>query len=264
MSTSLILNFLVLQSELDFEDAIYISILGLSMGIVLIYQGVRLYKKKQIVKNTAPEDIRSVALGRTEIRGIGKPIDGYAKTPFIDEECLYSVWKVREYKAESGITKDWTTIKHDYDFNPFIVEDETGQIIVEPTKDATWSIESESECIEVDSNTEPNDVIKEYCRGVDGLDAVSENKRRYIQKRFLKSGDEVYVLGEATPINDDNYPSKHDLKIERDKSSRYFIISNKDDDSIKDEFGNKWPILIVMGIALAVIGLSVILGRLGI
>jgi len=48
---------------------------GFMFGLYLIYKGTDKYRKYALVRNTATERIRSMALGRTELEGVARPAE---------------------------------------------------------------------------------------------------------------------------------------------------------------------------------------------
>lgn len=141
-----------LESGDDEFLAVGVLLLVFFGGLGLMYVGFQRYRVGRIIKNTAPERIRSVALGRTEVHGHVRDAGTTFDAPFTTDECVYRQWKIeeqREYRRrdEDGRTKTerrWVTLDRGSDVAPFYVEDETGQLFVNTNDETTFEISGEN------------------------------------------------------------------------------------------------------------------------
>lgn len=254
----------VLQDD-DDGDLFKMAVFGFGFGLILIYKGVDAYRKSRLIKDTSTERVRSMAVGRTELEGVANEIDTPLKQPFTDGECLYASWKIEEYTKDSDDDWSWDTIDSGAYTEPFILEDETGRVVVDAETDATWELSGElTRRWTISGGSSPNGVISEFC-SQQGVSSVDSNKRRYTQT-VLPPATSVYVLGESTPYDVGEIESITDadqrLKIQRDAGSDRFIISDMAEEELASYYGKRAPLYAIGGLVLSAVCLYIILGML--
>lgn len=132
--------------------AIGVLVLVFLGGLYLVYIGFKKYRVGRLIKNTATERVRSVAMGRTELNGHVRSAGETFEAPFTDDECVFRGWEIeeeREYQTtnEDGETeteRKWVTIDSGTDAAPFYLEDDTGEIFVMADEGADVTISSEN------------------------------------------------------------------------------------------------------------------------
>ncbi|WP_267640555.1 GIDE domain-containing protein [Haloarchaeobius amylolyticus] len=154
--------------------------------------------------------------GPFEIEGTAKPHEEYVRSPFTDTQCLACRWKVEEYRT-SGKNSHWATVDEGTWWRPFRVEDDTGQVLVDP-QGARFSLE-ESSRIEVDGGTMPPEQVQQFIDANEAVDSENTsvdlklfrlktgNDRRYVEER-LDVGETVHVLGHSRPDPDREFGSR--------------------------------------------------------
>lgn len=248
-----------------FGDLAFIVI----VGGVFFYKAREQYNKSAQVKNTAKEKIRSVALGRTELKGKARENTQNYDKPFTDGECLYSIWKI-ERKSRDNESGKWTTISSGTVGSPFLLDDGTGKIIVDINDgEPDWEFSEETKDQFRDgllrrtlykSGRYPEfneDRIKEFAE--DNDIELGSSEKRYTQK-YIEEGDEVYVLGETKQIEDvsdnaDITKSSDRLKIGQDENSGKFIISDKDEQTLSKSFRRKALMYTIGGFIVVMYGI---------
>lgn len=260
----------VLQNNDDDTLAIFIfALIAFVAGLALIFWGVRVYRKSRLVANTATENVRSMAVGRTELQGIAKPIGEPFRQPFRDEPCLYASWKIEEYRRQRSSKnnrnkRSWETIASGSYTEPFVLDDGTGKALVNADATATWQLTSDcSSTWRVGSRSNPDSTIASFCKR-EGISPRASNRRRYKQT-VLRPDTEVYVLGEATQRGPDELAdvveqaglsrAERRLYLTRDESSRRFIISDMDESQLSSYYGRRAPLYIIAGLVLSAGGL---------
>ncbi|PSP87668.1 hypothetical protein BRC87_11240 [Halobacteriales archaeon QS_4_66_20] len=143
----------------------------LVVGLGMVHEGVKQFRIRQRVRDTPTETADAVAVGRTEVSGVARPAEQTCRAPFTDEECLYvqllsdvstwrfpprnraetcestglrvlpfhrvtsdSKWKISERSADAD--GGWELLDLGVSVSPFYVEDETGRVLVDPTRGA--------------------------------------------------------------------------------------------------------------------------------
>jgi len=253
----------------DDDDWFIPALIGFGVGLYAMYSGIDKYRKSRLIKDTPTEQIRSMAVGRTELEGTAHEIGKPYSQPFVDDDCLYASWEIEEYTSSgSNRGKSWSTVESGAYTEPFLLEDETGEVVVDATADATWELTGEqTRRWTVDSRSQPRSDIVNFCNYQD-ISPTASNKRRYTQT-VLPPQTSVYVLGESTPRDlseDDDLFEKIDLtdagqrlKIERDDGSGRFIISDMNEDEIATYYSRRAPFYVFGGLLLSTVCLYVLL-----
>lgn len=138
------------------HEALAIPGLLVLAGLGVLVIGGRYYRRGRLVKNTPPEQIRSIALGRTEIHGRTRAADTVFTEPFGDRLCVYRDWSVKERQKKKKRTRDddgnmkteekyeWVTVQSGTDVAPFYVEDDTGNVLVDADHTTDYYVSSEN------------------------------------------------------------------------------------------------------------------------
>jgi len=182
--------------------------LGLFVGLGMIRKGFRLRKQRNLVQETPTEDVESASLGQSELKGTARPADrGTIRAPFSDAETLVADWRIEEYRvtqdSDGNESGTWTTKASGVEHVPFLLDDETGELLVRPDDDAVYEIdESEEDRIEIGVDGSPPSRIREF-ESERGVDSASGNEyhgghhegdRRYYQ-HLLQPDEDTYVFG---------------------------------------------------------------------
>lgn len=203
----------------------------LVVALWLFYDGYRRWQRLRLVEDTATEPIRGVAVGRTEVQGTCEPVDEPIPRPFSAGECVLAFWRVEEYDD------NWKTLASGVEYAPFVVDDGTGSIRVEPPADATTRISDRNRARITVTNmgisgrrSEPERVVEFLAsRGdVDPPDSglVLRPQRRYTEEA-IPPGEDVYVFGNAAVRDDPGGSNPERLVISGGEASGEFIVSDR-------------------------------------
>lgn len=109
---------------------IFVLIIASSL---IINKGFGLFKRSNKVKNTGTEKIRSMTMGRTELKGKSLPIGESREIPFTEGRCVRLEWNIKEYRESSTDedSKEWKTIASGEYKNPFILDDGSGKTYID-------------------------------------------------------------------------------------------------------------------------------------
>ncbi|WP_435346278.1 GIDE domain-containing protein [Haloarchaeobius sp. HRN-SO-5] len=185
----------------------FVSLFLLAGVALLGYGAVVVTKIRRISQDDPKSAYRVRDGGRFEVEGTARPHDEVVRSPFTDTPCLACQWTVEEYK-QSGKHSHWATVDRGTWTVPFVLEDDTGRVLVDP-EGATLSL-GESRTVEVDGGDAPPTSVQEFIDAnarVDDEDTeldlklfsvATGNDRRYVEKR-LDDGEHVYVYGHARP-----------------------------------------------------------------
>jgi hypothetical protein len=122
---------------------IVLSLAVVAVGAWLLYRGLSLWKQRRLMGVTTTTDVWHLDLGPAEINGTAKPVEGETlRAPFTDEPCLAAEWKIEEWN-ESGKHSSWHTEgSGTVSVSAFVVEDETGAVLSDPTVPRSTSTNS--------------------------------------------------------------------------------------------------------------------------
>jgi hypothetical protein len=165
-------------------ELLAVGAIGLLLGVVLIGLGGKRFQTGQLIKNTSPEKVRSVAIGRTELRGQARDAGVVFDQPFTDGKCLFFSYEVEQYVKErttdsEGNTeteKKWETTSSQSLAAPFYVDDDTGQILVVANAGPDFEISDENKFTETFSGRSiPQKYKKQVDTSMDIADAITED-----------------------------------------------------------------------------------------
>lgn len=162
---------------------------------------------RQVIGGTST-DVFSLSTGTSgaiSISGTAIQYEDTLVSPFTGTDCLALTYEVEELRTTNNGTS-WVGIDSGRAAVPFLLEDETGSVLVEPTEVRLGL--DESTTIDVDGGEPPPDRVQEFIeRNVD-VDSEERtwdlklvelnvgNDRRYIERR-LDPGESVTVFGEV-------------------------------------------------------------------
>lgn len=143
--------------------------------------------------------------GPIELRGTARSAGRTVRSPFTDARCLVCEYEVREeHNTQNG--KSWRTIDSGTEYAPFLLEDGSGSVLIEPPG-ADVRLEA-SDRIDVKGGTEPPERIRRYIDETEDVDdqntavdlrvfeLTTGRDRRFVERR-LEAGEEAHVLGTA-------------------------------------------------------------------
>lgn len=92
----------------------------------------RFYRRLQLVEDTPQSMVRSAAQGYLELAGVGKLMPGEPILgPLTRLRCVWWSYKVERY-MHSGRSSHWQTLKSEISGELFLMDDGTGQCVVDP------------------------------------------------------------------------------------------------------------------------------------
>ena len=122
------------------EDPELFAILAVFMlaGFGVMVIGGMQFNTGRLIKNTPPEKVRSMAVGRTELHGHVRDAGVTFDNPITDGTCVYynySVEEEREWKEKNDDGKtetkrQWNTVSSHSLAAPFYLDDGTGEVLV--------------------------------------------------------------------------------------------------------------------------------------
>jgi hypothetical protein len=150
-----------------------------------------------------PADVRQLEAGDGPVELVGRAREHGEplRSPFTDTPTLVAEWQIQEYTS-SGSTgnKDWSSTRWDEHSEPFVLDTDTGRVVVEPGG-AQLNVD-ESDRVEVAPEESPPAGVAEFVDDDEHLERESRFRRRFRESR-IDPGDEVHVLGPVRTVAPD-------------------------------------------------------------
>lgn len=237
----------LLQSGGDDEILLYsiLATVGFFGGLYALFLGKNTYQRYTLVKSTASERVRSIAIGRTEVSGVVRAAGDACTQPFDDADCVYAYWRLAEYTPSSSDDQEnsWSTKAVGSYGTEFYLEGESGrQVLVDDPSDATVTLSDSCRSLNyVGANETPDDRIAAFCERQD-ISPTSRYRRRYTQD-ILAPGDTARIHGQAVEREQPVGPNNEDrILLTADESSGEFLISDKEESKLQTHYRN-WSLI---------------------
>jgi E3 Ubiquitin ligase len=170
----------------------FYATLGLVAGPGMFWRSFRDMRMRRLIQNTPASRIRSMAMGLVEVNGHVAP-RSVVTAPFSGKPCAY--WEVDV--ATRARRNAWSVVHRNASGHPFYLSDDTGTALVYPQGSrCTIQYQVEEEC----SGLALPDCYADYFRDQHlGMSTLWRMGALRFRERLLEEGQQVYVLGSATP-----------------------------------------------------------------
>ena len=191
-------------------------VIGLgSIGLLCLAYALREAGAIRQLLSSKTTDVFSLTTGITgpiSISGIATRYEDELVSPFTGTDCFAFEYEVQERDIRTDSTTDgnsnttWEQIDSGHAAVPFLLEDDTGTVLVDPTQ-VRFGLDT-SEKIHVDGGDRPPAHIQQFIEADPDVDSEEHtidlqifefktgDDRRYIERR-LDPGETVTVFGEA-------------------------------------------------------------------
>jgi hypothetical protein len=112
---------------------LWLLVFGLAAATVYsFWYAFKAWGKNRVIEDTATSRVRSAAQGYVELSGRGiLPPNAVNRGPLTGTPCTWWRYKIEERRS-SGRSRSWSTIQSDTSEVPFLLDDGTGQCLVDP------------------------------------------------------------------------------------------------------------------------------------
>jgi hypothetical protein len=101
-------------------------------AVYSFWYAFKAWRKNRVIEDTATSRIRSAAQGYVELSGRGVlPPNAVNRGPLTGVPCTWWRYKIEERRS-SGRSRSWSTVQSDTSAAPFLLDDGTGQCLVDP------------------------------------------------------------------------------------------------------------------------------------
>jgi hypothetical protein len=111
----------------------WLIVIGLAAAAVYsFWYAFKAWSKNRVIEDTATSRVRSAAQGYVELSGRGvMPPNAENKGPLTGMPCTWWRYKIEE-RRYTGRSRSWSTIQSDTSAVPFLLDDGTGQCLIDP------------------------------------------------------------------------------------------------------------------------------------
>lgn len=235
-----------------------VGLVFVGFGLVAVGAGGLKVRDAVRIWRSDPVPVREVAeaTGTDEFEGTVRSIDGETfDAPFAGEEAVLATYRVERRESNSsndrGSNSSWKTVTSGEITRPFLVEDATGTVEVDPAGAEISPANEETKTTE--STALPDDVRLRLSVLTDEFDLEGvlpqkTSRRRRFSEGHVSPGDSVHVYGtqlaERTPAD-----SQIDARVENSETDSLYQISA----------GDEWTAVrrnALAGVALVLVGLA--------
>ncbi len=112
---------------------LWLLVIGLISGAAYsFWYAFKAWAKNRTIEDTPTSRVRSAAQGYVELSGRGLlPQNGANKAPLSGLPCTWWRYKIEE-RRYTGRSRSWSTIQSDTSATPFVLDDGTGQCLIDP------------------------------------------------------------------------------------------------------------------------------------
>ena len=263
------------MSEISFFGVGFMifSLIPLLGGLFVANLGRKTKNRSKRIKETETTEISELQPGTVEVKGKARPTeeDSTFLSPINRDEVLATKVMVERYESHGSETGGggWKTIHEEKQAVPFIVDDGTGEVRVEPPSSSEQQMLAELNREKVPGGQEPPETIREFVERESEIDETSNTsvgplslgERRRYSEGSIQPGEEVYVLGRAR--EEDAGWGESSYVIGEPTASGDFIMSDKPEEQLIKE--GKWGgllLYVVGGISAFVGGLLLLVSLL--
>lgn len=214
------------------EVALYAGVLLLLASVLSLYFAWNGRRTASLLEETPRSEIRDVhSPGTVRVRGTVVPHTETFTSPIAaDERSVLAAWTIEE-RDDTPKTKSWEDAARGVHAVPFYLEDDSGRLLVDlddttvgnltddvftpetllvstgvSTEGLRCEFDSFDVHVETDYGERPPERVTEFLETTDGVSVdpmatdlvVDESQRKY-REQTLRVGDEVSLLGHATP-----------------------------------------------------------------
>jgi len=239
------------------------------VGVVLLGVAVRMPQPAYRILTRDPLSVRDLSMqdGAVELRGTAVAHEGQAvESPFTETACLAYEYEAQELKS-SGQSSYWETLDEGGQAVPFVLEDGTGRVRVDP-EGATLELDDHS--LRVTGGDEPPERIQQYIRETDEVERdtgsvdllVTEldygDDQRFIERR-LDMGETAHIYGGVEPRQGGEWGSGlADVVVTADEQTGTYVISDSAEWRVAYHAGKRALVPAISGVLAFALGLVVI------
>lgn len=209
-------------------------------GVWLFLSSFGRLRTRHAVAGPPTSKVRSVAMGKAELKGLAKAMGPALAAPFSGLPCVWFRWSVEEERtttdSKGRTRKHWATIGSGASEAPFLLEDLTGVLMVEPGGAEITAPKTLSHTTGGLFNraSRPAGPMAGQWLGVGGMQPLFDRRRRLNEWR-IDPQRPIYVLGVARPQPNTPGPGEGEVRyvrLTRGRNDEPFLISTDSEEEL--------------------------------
>jgi hypothetical protein len=158
----------------------------------LFWFGFKAWRKCRLIEDMPVSRVRSAAQGYAELYGQCRSAADTVRGPLTHQACAWWRFKIEE-RDRSSRSRSWTTIDSGTSDAPFLLDDGTGQCLIDPRG---AEIAGQTRTVWYGDSRQPGLRIPDGAGIVGCLERLLFTRRyRYTEER-LQHGDRIYAIGD--------------------------------------------------------------------
>lgn len=244
------------------------SVFGLAsvvVGLFMVRTGRRMRARNEGIDGTETTAVGDLEPGTARVRGAASRIEseGLAEGVTVRGDALVTVFEAERYSGGKGA--NWRTVYEERDAVPFVVDDGTGELRVDPPTDGRLDLAVAGRT-RVGPGEDPPAPVQRLVDRESAIDEANEREvfglqmgeRRRYTEGVVAPGDEVVVYGELR--RDDAGWDGTEFVLDGEPDPGSFLLSNKPDEQLESEAtmrGGFGFLVTASGVMSIVFGLAV-------
>jgi len=248
----------------DESQTLWFISIGLVIGPVLFFAGLRWLSHKRLIENIPTSKIRSIAMGLVEIMGQVIPIgNNIMKSPFANIDCVYYKYTVERW-VKAKDSHHWRVVKSGKSDIPFLLKDNTGSVLIDSSG---ANIEVTKVTYTSGSGKDPSPIIKKFLksRNLDYEGFFGINYKMRYREALIKPNDSLYIIGTAAdnPFKEDGSAqhSSDDIMIHKGKGKIYYI-SDRSEKKVLTSYKIKSIAGLIVGALIIIVSVYILLNMI--
>lgn len=241
----------------DSENCCLAGPFFLAVGGFLLYSSLMQYSLIGKIKNTPTSKVRGAAIGLIELHGKAR-MKTETMSPISKAKCAY--WRLKCQYYQSGKNGGWRDFYNINSTSRFYLEDDTGKMLIN-AEGAEVEIPADFESQGAMDDKPILGFIKKTVldrKVLDYLEANPEMKKRFerykyttvrVSESFIAEGDELFVLGDAMPIE-----GTHELVVAKKKDGVMYVNDSGEKKAISN-LSTSFYLVLAIGVFMCMVGI---------
>jgi hypothetical protein len=222
-------------------NAAIFSVICLAVGVGLYLWGWRAMRRRWTMQAMPTSKARSVAMGLAELKGLARPLTPPARlSPIKKIPCVWSQVKVVKHVQQGRSSSSYTVLDREVR-EPFLLEDETGKVMVMPVGADITGVELTNFTLR--GFTKPPDDVMQFLtmNALPTSIGFLSNTYYTIHENAVISDATIYLLGEAATLTNITDETHRDVvtklkSLLKDPARRAEVDTNHDGIISEDEW----------------------------
>jgi hypothetical protein len=246
------------------------SVLISGVGMVFVLVGLYTMNKGRLeraqserIAETETTKIREIRPGTVEVKGSAHLAEDATsvESPITKRAGVAFYVEMEQWESSGQGGGSWETKHEKQTAVPIIVDDGSGEVLVELPPDGDLNVDQEETTVE--AGDEPPENIRQYVEAEAAIDEaqrrefgpVKTGERRRYSEGVIEPGEDVYVLGTAREDEGADW-GERSFVIDEPTEFGDFVLSDKSEEELVREGKRGGLVSLVLGGTLVVAGIA--------